>query len=259
MVKVCTISYINSIPFVYGIRHANNDLCVDMLLDTPSKCTSNIENGSCDIAIVSVASLLWLKDVDIVTNFSISATKKVKTVELLSDTPLDEIKNIYLDEDSITSSLLVRILCNELWGISPTFHDIKYDNRVVTPKYGEGYLMIGDKVFDIEHQFKYNHDLASAWYSLTSLPFVFAVWVAKKGTDRGSIKSLESSLRYGTEHIIEAVDSMVTKAGREVAIDYLTNYIEYSLNSEKHKAIELFLSKAKLLMSKEFSSPKIII
>ncbi len=256
MVRVCAISYINAVPFVYGIKHAGQSLGVDMLLDTPSKCVENLTNGSCDIAIVPIASLLWLDNVDIVTNYSISACKKVRSVELLSDTPLNEITDIYLDEDSRTSAMLVRILCRELWGISPRFHAFEYGSSTLSPKYGEGYLTIGDKVFSLEHSFKYNHDLAAAWWDLTSLPFVFAVWVARKGTSSNAISMLDSALNYGISHIEEAINERVSLIDKDCAYDYLTNYIEYSLNSDKLQAIELFLNKAALLKSMEFSSPK---
>lgn len=254
-VKVCAISYINTIPFVYGIKHADENLCAELLLHTPSECVRAIEDKKCDIAIVPVASLLWLNDVDVVSNYSISATSKVRTVELLSNTPLNEITDIYLDEDSRTSALLVRILCAELWHIKPTFHSKKYDNTALNPKSGEAYLMIGDKVFGVEQSFKYNHDLATAWEQLTGLPFVFALWVARKGTDIKYLEEFNKSLSYGVGHITEAIDELSSGVGKNTIRDYLSNYIEYSLTEKKRKAVELFLAKAALLRSKEFSSP----
>lgn len=254
-VKICAISYINTTPFVYGIKHAGENLCVDLLLHTPSQCVSKIENGECDIAIVPVASLLWLNNIEIISDFSISATGKVRTVELLSDTPLNAITDIYLDGDSRTSSLLVRILCEQLWKIAPNFHHVKYTDCQLSPQYGEGYLMIGDKVFESEHKFTYNHDLAAAWEKLTALPFVFAVWIARKGVSREIVDELNKALQYGTEHVKEAVNELVTTIDQGLATDYLTNYIEFSLNNDKRKAIELYLSKAAMLKSKEFSSP----
>lgn len=255
-VKICAISYINTTPFVYGIRHAGNNLCVDLLLHTPSQCVSKMENGECDIAIVPVASLLWLNNIEIISDFSISATGRVRTVELLSDTSLNDITDIYLDDDSRTSSLLVRILCEQYWEITPKFHHIKYGENALSPRHGDGYLMIGDKVFESEHQFKYNHDLAAAWQKLTSLPFVFAVWIARKGVDKDVVEELNKSLLFGTQHIKEATEELVTTIDNDLATDYLTNYIEFSLNDDKRKAIELFLSKAAMLKSKEFSSPR---
>lgn len=253
-VKICAISYINTTPFVYGIKHAGENLCVDLLLHTPSECVLKIENGECDIAIVPVASLLWLNNVEIISDFSISATGKVRTVELLSDTPLCDITDIYLDGDSRTSALLVRILCDELWGISPNFHHVKYSDFKPISEYGSGYLMIGDKVFESEKKFKYNHDLAAAWAELTSLPFVFAVWVSRKNVGSEVVKQLNKAFSYGVNHIKESVDELVTTIDKNLANDYLTNFIEFSLNTDKRIAIELYLSKVALLKSKEFSS-----
>lgn len=253
-VKIVAISYINTTPFVYGIKHAGYNLCVDLLLNTPSECVSKIENHECDIAIVPVASLLWLNDIEIITDYSISATGNVRTVELLSNSPISEITDIYLDSESRTSALLVRILAEEYWKINPKWHNIRYKETEISPKNGEGYLMIGDKVFDWEDKFNYNHDLATAWQAYTSLPFVFAVWVARKGIDREIIDEFNKALSYGTSNISQAVDELVIPAKRAIAKDYFANNIEFSLNADKRKAIELFTSKAALLKSKEFSS-----
>ena len=254
-VKIAAISYINSTPFVYGLNHTDFNLSVDILLNTPSDCVTSIENGNCDIAIVPLASLLWLKNVKMVSDFGISSNGNVRTVELLSNSPISEITDIYLDSESRTSALLVRILADEFWNISPNWHQISYKKDEIIMKEGVGYLMIGDKVFDWENKFTYNYDLAKAWKEHTSLPFVFAVWVAREDIDDDSISELNRALKCGVEHIDETVDTLVSSIDKSAAKKYLTENIEFCLNDEKREAIDLFLSKAHLLRSKESPSP----
>ena len=255
-VKIAAISYINSTPFVYGLNHTDFNLSVDILLNTPSDCVKSIKNGDSDIAIVPVASMLWLENIKMVSDFAISSDGNVRTVELLSNSPISEITDIYLDAESRTSALLVRILADEFWHISPNWHQISYNEDKVIMKEGAAYLMIGDKVFDWEDKFKYNYDLAKAWKDYTSLPFVFAVWIARKDIDDNSINELNRALKFGIEHIDDTVDSLVSSIDKSLAKEYLTENIEFCLNDKKLKSIDLFLSKASLLKNKESSFPK---
>lgn len=254
-VRIATISYINSTPFVYGIRHAANELSVDLLLHTPSKCVDSLRNGECDIAIVPVAVVPTLKDCKIISNYCISATNDVRTVVLVSNTPINEVKKIYLDEDSRTSAQLVKILARERWHISPEWEqtDVRSASKREIPE-GEAYMLIGDKVFEHEGEYKYSYDLAREWHEMTSLPFVFAVWVARDGISPRAVENLNTSLEYGLKCIDETIRENVHSIPYDTAKEYLTKNIEYTLTEDKRRAIELFILKSE---SAEPSSGKL--
>ena len=242
-VKIAAISYINSCPFVYGIHHAGDPLRVDLLLDTPSGCVVKLKEGAADIAIVPVATLPELQDqTDIVSSYCISSNRDVRTVVLLSDTPLDRITRIFLDEDSRTSAMLVRILAREKWHIAPQWVNYRYDSSVPMEE-GDACMLIGDKVFVHEDRFRYRYDLSQAWHELTGLPFVFAVWVARKGTPAEALHQLDEALGYGAAHIEEAIREQVTAIPFEKARAYFRENIELNLNEDKRSAIKLFLRK----------------
>ena len=243
-VRVATISYINSIPFVYGLTHADNNLRVDLLLHTPSKCIDAFINNDCDIAIVPVATLKTLKDYKVVSNYCISSSKDVRTVVLMSNSKYDEIEDIYLDNDSRTSAKLIKILCKEVWKINPRWHNFDASKHITeTENSKNGYLFIGDKVFGYEGEFKYTYDLAGIWKEHTGLPFVFAVWIAKLDVEARDIELLNNSLEYGLKCIDQAITDNVTSISHSLAKEYLTKNIEYTLTEDKRKAIELFLKK----------------
>lgn len=258
-VKIAAISYLNSVPFVYGIKHADYNLCVDLLLRKPQECLTLFESKECDIAIVSLASTIGKSDVNIVTDYSISSSGDVRTVKLLSNSHISEITDIYLDSESYTSAILIRILAEQYWNINPNWHDIKYDNCEFSPKKGNGFLMIGDKVFDWENKFEFNVDLAGEWLKFTTLPFVFAVWVARNDIDRSTIIELNKALEFGTNHIDDAINWANYNIDKDSAKDYLTNNIEFLLNEKKRLSIEMFRTKAMQLKNMEFSSPMPIV
>ena len=192
--SIAAVSYLNTVPFIYGIRHADK-LQAELLLAPPSACARNFIDRKADIALVPAGALPLMDDAEIVTNYCIGAEKSVRTVTVMSNVPIGEATVIHLDSHSMTSALLVRILAAELWHIRPEWRELTDYSAAEHPAEGEAFLFIGDKVFGYEGKFRYTYDLADCWRELTGKPFVFAVWVARKGSAPELIDALESSLR----------------------------------------------------------------
>ena len=153
--RIVAVSYLNTIPFIYGIEHAGIDLYADLLLSPPRGCASLLRDGGAEIALIPVAAVPSIPDIRIVTPFCIGASRSVRTVVLAADSPLDRLDTIYLDSHSLTSVRLVRILASKLWGIRPEWKELKDFSALNAPQPRTGYLIIGDKVFDHEEKFRY--------------------------------------------------------------------------------------------------------
>lgn len=239
--KIAAVSYLNTVPFIYGIRHADK-LRAELLLTPPAQCAENFLNNNADVALVPTGSLPLFDDADVVTDYCLGAEQSVRTVTVMSDVPIDEVRTLWLDYHSMTSALLVKIIAAELWSIKPQWKELSDYSVVDNHDAGDAFLLIGDKVFGYEGKFKYTYDLADCWRELTGMPFVFAVWIARKGTSPEIIDALESSLEFGVERIWEAI----VESGRpdmEGAYDYLTRNMDFLFDSQKRKALELFWDK----------------
>ncbi len=228
---------------IYGIRCAAlavpcDELSSALTLAPPAQCAEIAKEGLCDIALVPVGALSEIPGAQIITSFCISATREVDTVALLSNTQLSQITTIYRDSHSRTSVKLCEILCRELWGISPRFIDgLPKDGEL---SQGEALVAIGDKVFDIEKKYSLKVDLSEQWWQLTSLPFVFAVWIALSDKGLAAENVLNSALNYGITHI---EDALPDDPLRPRNLRYLTESIEFDLTESKRKSMKLFLSK----------------
>lgn len=238
--KVATISYLNSIPFVYGLEKSELDL--DLTLDIPSVCAQKLLDNQVDLALVPIAILPQLKDYHIVGDTCIGACGKVETVCLFSDVPLNEIDTIFLDYHSRTSVALIKILCKHFWKINPKFIDAKsgYENKISSKVSG---LIIGDRAYKYTEKYKHVFDLSEQWEMFTQLPFVFACWVSINKLDSYIEKEFSNALNYGLSNLDEALDEIQTKF--DTSIDkkrYLTDVISYNLDQNKEKAMKLFLS-----------------
>lgn len=241
--KITAVSYLNTVPFIYGIEHAV-DLRASLLLSTPSGCAESFSSGVSDIALLPTAVIRKISDARIVTPYCLGADGAVRTVVLVSNTPINAVTDIYLDSHSLTSVELTRILCDELWNISPVWHSMREYDVVDREALGDAFLLIGDKVFDYEGRFKYSYDLALCWRELTGLPFVFAAWVAREGVDSRVTDSLSAALEYGTQHIKQAID-FYGHSGKPYAYQYLTQNLSFLFDDQKHRALSLFWDKGR--------------
>ena len=249
--KIAAVSYLNTIPFIYGIECAGR-LHTTLLLHTPSHCAELFKRGEVDIALVPVGSLCDLEDYRVITPFCIGASASVRTVAILGNSPNDEIRTLWLDSHSRSSALLAKILCEEHWNIHPNYKYLDDYSVVDCPDPGEAFLLIGDKVFDYEKEFKFNYDLADEWRVFTGLPFVFAVWVARSGVSDDVVGELEESLHFGVASIKEALTHFERK-NNGYEYEYLTKNIDFVFDEPKRVALDLFLDKG--LKFREFINP----
>lgn len=236
--KIAAISYLNTIPFLYGIRHEGS-LCAELLLAPPSENVRHFIEGKVDLALIPAAVVPTLKDAQVVTEYCIGAVGAVRTVMLVSNTPIESVKRIWLDAHSRTSVQLVGYLAQNRWKIAPQWLNMEHYAVLDNPQPGDAYLIIGDKCFNYEGRFAYNYDLAQEWIAQTRLPFTFALWVARKGLSYEVHDALQRSLTYGVEHIYEAIMESEF-ANADYAYGYLTQNIDYLFDTQKNKALKKF-------------------
>ena len=78
--KVSAISYLNTVPFIYGIKSSKIYEDIELQLNYPSMCAQKLINDEVDIALVPVAVLSSYYSFKIVSDYCISADGSVDTV-----------------------------------------------------------------------------------------------------------------------------------------------------------------------------------
>jgi len=246
--KIAMVGYLNTVPLVYGLN--NSSQSYELHLDTPAKCYKWFTTDDIDVALLPVGVLPLLENAQVVTDFCIGCKSYVRTVCLFSHSPKEEIKTIYLDNESRTSVLLIQVLVKEYWGGEVVFIDKDVRNMDVADlQYGEALLMIGDKVFEIEDKFEYKYDLGKEWFEYSGNPFVFAVWVAKPYVTAQQIVKLNEDLQYGAAHVEESLKSHPVQSKAFDLTEYFGENIDYNLDEGKIRSMNLFLSKIELLQN----------
>ena len=243
MLKISAVSYLNTIPFIHGLKQSELIKIIDLQLDYPSICADKLINGTVDLALVPVAVIPKLKEAYIISDYCIGANGSVDTVCLYSDVPIEEIESIALDYQSRTSVALLKILLNEYWQLNPELKkaNVGFEENI---KGNHAALVIGDRAFALNTKHAYIYDLSAIWKEMTGLPFVFAAWVANTKLPQDFIVSFNKALEKGLSDIDMALaiegDSYPNCENPE---DYLNNKISYNLDIEKQKGMELFLRK----------------
>jgi chorismate dehydratase len=163
------------------------------------------------------------------------------TVRIFSTVPIGKIESLACDPDSHTSVALARIVLAERFGIRPEFVDLTHASQAR--------LLIGDKVVcDEPPGFEHQLDLGAAWKELTGLPFVFAVWTARKGVDLGDLPAqLERAKRQGLSHVDELIARHAVPRGwpAGIALQYLTVYLKFDFGSRQIDAMTRFFQLAR--------------
>ena len=244
MLRLSVVSYLNTAPFISGIKKAQLEQqgLVELSLDYPAICAQKLISGQVDVGLVPVATLPLLPSYSILGNTCIGAHGKVDSVMLLSDVPLPEIEEIVLDFQSLTSINLCRLLARDYWNITPKFINAESNFIESIGKKRAG-VVIGDRVFDHVKRFAFAYDLSETWYNWKNLPFVFACWVSVNPILESDWNPIESALIQGISNPQEAAKEVRNLYPAHYPLEnYLTERISYNLDILKRQALETFLT-----------------
>ena len=242
-VKISVVSYLNSIPFVFGLEKSSNEQ-LEISKDIPSECASKLIDGRVDIGLIPIAMIGNVPNAEIISDYCISGNGKVASVLLVSNIPVEEIKTVYLDQQSRTSVALAKILMRDYWKKEVVW--LEENDDFLHSKNNEAIVIIGDRALKNYRQYKYVYDLSEHWKNHTGLPFVFACWVANKKISDELISVLNDAFKNSFLQIDTYCDNIITESdipGR----DYLTKYIQYKLTDDARKGMNLFLDLLKSL------------
>jgi chorismate dehydratase len=246
--KLGRIGYINCAP-VYGaidrgIVHAPGEL----VTGTPAELNDLLVAGELDVSVISAVEYArHSRDLVLLPDIAISCDGPVRSVALFSRRPVGQLdgRTVLLSASSRTSVALLELLCREVWKIEPRFAEARAEAQdletlAVLPH--EALLVIGDAALTLAARKAYAHryDLGTEWKTWTGLPFVFAVWAARRAADPGAVRraheTLLTSRAWGLAHLGELAADAARAAGVPLAAcrEYLGG-LDYAL-TDKHLA-----------------------
>jgi chorismate dehydratase len=230
--RVGSVGYLNAVPLTRGLEE-------EVIFATPAKLAEMLQRDELDAGLVSVVEVLFNDRYDILDGIAIASLGEVKSVLLAHRKPLSEATEIYCDTASLTSVQLLRVLLAER-GLNPQFRPLATYDLAALPDYA---MLIGDPALDFalaphEHEI---WDLGAAWFEMTSLPFVYAVWALRRGVQNAELRRL---LREARDFGLDTLDSIIrtrTEYDYDFRKDYLSWHIHYHLGSDEKRGLAKFI------------------
>ena len=230
--RVGSVGYLNTVPLTRGIEE-------EVIYATPAKLAELLQRDALDAGLVSVVEVLFNDRYDILDGIAIASLGEVKSVLLAHRKPLTEATEIYCDTASLTSVQLLRVLLAER-GLNPEFKPLASYDMAALPDYA---MLIGDPALDFV-QARHEHevwDLGAAWFEMTSLPFVYAVWALRRGVQNAELRRL---LREARDFGLDTLDTIIrtrTEYDYDFRKDYLSWHIHYHLGSDEKRGLAKFI------------------
>ncbi len=244
-IKIAMISYLNTLPFRYGLDLYPFTYPVEVQYLTPAKAAQSVIEGNSHLGIMPSATLPKFGVDRVISDWCIGADGEVGSVVICSNRTISECRVLYMDNHSKTSQQLARLLLKKRWNIEPQLLPFSYENESIESD--KSYLLIGDKALLHKGSFSYIYDLAEEWKGLTQLPFVFACWVARNTLESAFIEQFNSAMEFGVNNIERAIEWEKNSFGVEFTRHYLTNQISYPLDDKKREGLMEFLKMGESL------------
>ena len=255
--RVGAVSFLNTKPLIYPLLNQDIQTDIALSVDVPSRVAAQLSEGELDVGLIPIVEYFRATPAEtpyrILPDIAIASHGTVRSIQLFSRVPVQDIRRIALDTNSRTSVALLKILLAEKYGVSPVFTTC---NPTLSPRTAlqnrqdppfEAVLLIGDPALRHLGTTEYNVDLGEAWHQLTGLPFVYACWVAREAASLGDLPEvLRRSKALGVTQIPEIARIEARKLGlpEKLCRTYLQHHIKYDLGGPAIKGLERFYKYA---------------
>jgi chorismate dehydratase len=185
--RVGHIQFLNCVPLYWGLARTGALLDFELLKDSPEKLSERLVAGELDVAPITLVEFLKNAD-DLVAlpDIAVGCDGPVMSCVIVSQVPLDRLDGarVALGSTSRTSVRLAQLLLAERFGVRPDYYSCPPDLGVMMQE-AEAAVLIGDAALRANLHYAPRlglrvYDLGTLWKEWTGLPFVFAVWAARR-------------------------------------------------------------------------------
>ncbi|MEP6905921.1 MAG: menaquinone biosynthesis protein [Gemmatimonadales bacterium] len=247
--RIGRIPYINCYPVYGAVDRGLIRLDAELVDGVPTALNAKMAAGDLDVSVVSAVE--YARDSRrylLLPDLAISCDGPVRSVMLFSRRPATELsaRKVLVSRSSMTSVALLELLFENVWHARPRFlptdAEISDLARFSTEEH-DARLVIGDAALLLETRsrndnvgdYPFAYDLGKAWKDWTGLPFVFAVWVARRDIPVEAALEAHASLiksrDWGISNVRELARQASAATGVPVAAceDYLDG-LDYGLS-----------------------------
>ena len=247
---MCAVSYLNTVPLVWGMLHGGQQGLFDLLFRVPAECADMVASGAADMGIIPSFELIR-RDYGVVPGVGIACRGAVRSILLVSSRPANQVRTLAADASSRTSVALARIVLARRYGVEPAVVRRPPDLPGMLGE-ADSALIIGDPALHIDPETTPFHvyDLGREWMDMTGLPMVFAVWAGPREFVTPQVAAaFQDSCDCGLRSLerIVAQEAVPRGIAPELVRRYLASHIVFELGEPERQGMELFLQYARQL------------
>jgi chorismate dehydratase len=229
----------------------------ELVTGTPAELNDLLVAGELDVSVISAVEYArHSRDLVLLPDVAISSDGPVRSVMLFSRVPAAALNDVpvLLSASSRTSVGLLELLCRDVWKVQPRFAQVRAEAADLTTLAGlphQAVLVIGDPalLLGARHAYPHVYDLGTEWRRWTGLPFVFAVWAARRGGEtRAAVARVHAQILksrdWGLANLTELARSAsaVTKVPEVECRSYFSG-LDYALTDRHLAGLTLFFRK----------------
>lgn len=260
-IRIGKINYANLFPIFYMLEKEIECSAYEFVEGVPSTLNRLLRESQLDVSPSSSIEYLRHKDeYTLLEGHSISSSGPIGSILLFSKIPIEDLdaSTVLVSSQSETSTVLLEIILRKFYKLKCKFRP--GDKPLIKALESHpAYLLIGDDALIAKNIIKntvghmpcaelYIYDLGEIWHKQTGLPFVFALWIAKKDfcvqnplLVEQFKKNLEAARLLAMKELKAiAKVSPLKEIFSEAGIIAYWQGISYDLNDEQKKGLELF-------------------
>jgi len=242
------IPWINCYPVYGAIDRGLVRVPAELVTGTASELNDLLAAGELQVSVVSAVEYARnAAAYHLLPDLAITCDGPVHSVALFSRRPVEQLEGctVLRTASSRTSILLLDLIARHRWGVRPRYATVRAEAPDLATLAGlphDAVLVIGDAALLLAAQELYpvRVDLGAEWKTWTGLPFVFAVWAARRDAGLDTVQAVHGRLlesrTWGLAHLDQlAADAARSTGVREAVCRAYLGDLDYAL-SYRHLA-----------------------
>ena len=244
--RIGRIPYVNCYPVYGAIDRGIVPVAGELIDGVPSHLNRLMASDALDLSVVSAVE--YARDPSrylLLPDLAISCDGPVRSVLLFSTVPAEELegRRVLVSRSSMTSVALLELLCEAVWKVRPVLEPADVESPAAAEpedahhrrgagKTAAARLVIGDAALrfgfgspvhdDAAAGAPFVYDLGAEWKRWTGLPFVFAVWVARRGLPVAESLAAHASLIQSRDWGLRHIETLAVQAHETTGVSLET-------------------------------------
>ncbi|MEY9850058.1 chorismate dehydratase [Streptacidiphilus sp. BW17] len=260
--RVGHIQFLNCLPLYWGLARTGSLLDLDLTKDNPDNLNDALVAGQLDIGPISCVEYLRHADqLTVLPDIAVGSDGPVMSCLIVTELPLEELdgRRVALGSTSRTSVRLAQLLLAERFGVQPEYYTCPPDLSSMMQE-ADAAVLIGDaalraSLHDAPRLGLQVHDLGAMWKEWTGLPFVFAVFAARReylARNPEVVGEVHRMFLESRDLSMEEIDKVCEQTARWEAFDaatlrrYYTGALDFSFGERQLTGMREFASRVGL-------------